>query len=349
VRRLVAAIAAVGALAACSGEAPRVEQSAPPTSYRITYEVTTGDTTTTEIHTVRRPFMGRVDIGDTSRVTDVGLLATSSPDTPWVRIQVPIAPAGGDVRPDAVLDDAIAAELVEEAGTRRIAGRSCRVVRLGGPMSGGTLTPVGAVAGESAEACVDGTGLVLAETWLVDGDVQREMEATSVEVGDVDDDVFAVPSGATDLTFRQGGGSVEAVARDEDPGFSERWRADVPDGFEHAGRYLVLPPQLGEPVDPSVPRSADVALLTDVWVRGADVLIIDQGAARGGGAPPWDERPYSKDVALGALGDGTVVFDLRLSEVRVARPDGGFVRVAGTLPPDRLVELARSLELEEDA
>jgi hypothetical protein len=347
VKNVVLAVALL--LAGCGrSEPPRVEREAAPTSYRITYEVTTGDVTTTEVHTVRRPFLGRIDIGDATRVTDAGVLATTSPGAPWVRIQVPIAPAAGDVRPDVVLDDAIEAGLAEEAGTRRVAGRSCRVVRLGGPMSGGTLTPIGAVAGESAEACVDGAGLVLAETWRADGETQRELRATSVEVGDVDDDVFAVPHGAEELTFRQGGGSVEAVDRDDDPGFAESWRADVPDGFEHAGRYLVLPPKLGEPVDPVVPRQADVALLTDVWVRGADVLIVDQGAVRGDGVPPWDDRPYSEDVALGALGDGVVVFDLRLSEVRVSRPDGGFVRVAGTLPPDRLVAVARSLELEED-
>jgi hypothetical protein len=318
-----------------------------PSAYTITYETTAAGVTSTEARTVHRPFLSRVDVGDTSRVTDAGVLATSSPGAPWVRIAVPIAPAGGDLRPDAVLDDAIEAGLVEVHGRDEVLGRSCRVIELGGPVSGGTLTPIGAVAGESAEVCIDDAGLVLRETWTVDGVVQRARRAVRVEIGDVDDDVFTVPEVARQLGFGDGGGSVRSVAADEDPGFAETWRATVPDGFRHTGRYLVLPPAVGTPVDPTMPRAADIALVTDVWTDGVDVLLLDQGAATGAAARPWDERPYTEPVSLGALGRGVVVFDLRLNEVRVDRPDGGFVRLAGTLPPGRLVQLARQLVLED--
>ncbi|HVM51882.1 MAG TPA: hypothetical protein VM262_01675 [Acidimicrobiales bacterium] len=358
-RVTVVALAVAGALAATVAYAAAggsgsvtVVDGAVPTAYRITYEVVTGGVPSTEVHTVRRPFQSRIEVGRATRVSDAGVLATTSDGASWVRIEVPLALAGGDLRPDAVLDDALAAGVVEVVGTRRVAGRPCRVVAFGGPVGGGTLTPVGAVAGESVEACIDGAGLVLAESWSVAGVVRREREAVRVEVGEVlgpvGDDVFGVPASASTLSFGDGGGSVRAVAPGEDPGFTERWQATVPAGFEHAGRWHVLPPAVGAPVDPTVPRAADVALVTDVWVRGPDLVLVDQGAVVGGGPPPWDDRPWGEPVDLGALGPGELVFDLRLSEVRVVRGDGGFVRVAGTLPPAELVAVARSLELEEE-
>ncbi len=343
------ALALVLLLAACGSDATSEDDAVAttPIAYRITYETTTGDATTTEDRAVLRPFLSRVETGGATRVTDVGLLATASSGAPWVRIEVPIAPAGGDLRPDAVLAAALDAGIVAERGSRRSLGRSCRGIELGGPVSSGTLTPIGAVAGESAEACIDDIGLVLAETWTVDGEVVLAREAVDVEVGDVASDAFSVPARAESLAFAQGGGSVRRVADDEDPGFAERCHLRAPAGFEHEGRYLVLPPALGATVDPSMPRRAEVALMTDVWTDGMDVVLLDQGAARGGASAPWDARPYTEEVDLGDAGSGVVVFDLRLNEVRVERPDGGFVRVAGTLPPDRLVAIARTLELEE--
>jgi hypothetical protein len=344
----LAAVIALLALAACADGTDGDGTSGVARSYRITYEIDDqGAMTTTEVRTVHRPFLGRVDTTGGIRITDAGVLATAPTDGEWVRIEVPIAPAGGDVRPDAVLDEALDAGIVEERGRREVAGRDCRVIALGGPVLGGTLTPIGAVEGESAVACIDDGGLVLAEMWTVDGATRRRIEAIDVEIGNVDDDVFSLSDTMQVLPYRSGGGSVRVVEDDEDPGFAERWRlATAPKGFEHAGRYAVLPPLLGQQVDATRPRVADVALLTDVWVDGADLVLVDQGAVRQGGAPPWDARPYVRRVDLGALGRGELVLDLRMSELRVTRPDGGFVRVAGTVAPARLIELARLLELE---
>jgi hypothetical protein len=349
VTRAVVVVVVLVLLAACDrspSARPAGGGDAAPVSYRISYRVTTGGTTATEVHTVRRPFLGRVDLDGATRVSDVGLLATASTGSSWLRMQIPVAPALGDVRPDVVLDDAIARGIARRHGERTVAGRRCRVVELGGPVTGGTLTPIGAVKGESAEACIAPDGLVLAESWRMQGKVQRDMTATKVDVGPVDDDAFDVPDGARVLSFKEGGGSVRPVTDDHDVPFAERWTIRVPAGFHHVGRYLVVPPALGAPVDPAAPRRAEVALVTDVWERGGDVLLLDQGATVGG-AEPGDERPYARQVHLGAIGDGTLVLDLRLDEVRVPRPDGGFVRVAGTLAPDRLLDVATTLRQED--
>jgi hypothetical protein len=282
----------------------------PVRSYRIVYEVEGGGE---EIVTVRRPFLGRVELeGGAVRVSDAGVLATRSGGAEWARIEVPIALAVGDLRGDLV-------DVPEDAPQRTLAGRTCRVVD---------------------ELCIDDAGLVLAD---------ERRTAVSVDVDDEPaDDLFDVPADAITLSFDAGGGAVEEIAVDGQPGFVETWTlSTVPAGFDHVARYAVAPPPLGAPVESTgMPRTADVALVTDVWVRGADVLLLDQGATVGGAPPPWSAARGEMDVELGELGRGTAVTDPRMNEVRATRPDDGFVRVAGTLPVRELVRIARSLERE---
>ena len=313
------------------------------TAYEITYRVTFADgAEVDETVAVSRPFRSATASGGTSRTSDAGVLATAGGDGRWVRIEVPIAPASGDVRIDAVLEEAVRAGHVERGRSRRIAGTSCRDHRFGGPVSSGVLTPVGTVPGEHADVCIDDRGLVLRESWAVDGVVRRLREAVDVSVGPVDDVVSTVPAAARRLSFAQGGGSTERVADDHDPGFAERWALDAPDGFAHAGRWVVAPPS-PQQLQPGEVRGPEVALVTDAWVDGADLVIFDQGATVPGVPPPWDERPVTEQVDLGLLGRAEVVWDLRASEVRILRPDQGFIRIAGTLPPSRLIAIARTL------
>lgn len=322
--------------------APSAGTTDPPISYAITYRVTHDDgTEVAERIEVARPFRSAVGAGDAERVSDLGLLATVGGDGQWVRIEVPLAIASGDLRPDAVLAAAVDAGHVEVRDEHRVAGVRCREHRFGGPVSSGVLTPVGAVPGEHADVCLDQRGLVLRERWVAGGRTLRERTATTVEVRAATPDV-TVPAGARPLPVEAGGGSVEAVAEDHDPGFSERWAIDEPAGFDHVGRWVVLPPSL-ERREPGIARTAQVALVTDAWRRGADLVLLDQGATVAGVAPPWDDRPITTRADLGRLGTADVAWDLRSSEVRLTRPDGGFVRVAGTLPPADLVALARTL------
>lgn len=311
--------------------------------YEITYRVTFADETEVEeTVAISRPFRSATRTADTGRVSDAGVLATVGGDGRWVELEVPIAPASGDVRIDAVLDAAVAAGHVEAGSTRRIADRTCREHRFGGPVSAGILTPVGTVPGEHADVCVTDDGLVLRERWVVDGAARRTREAVSVQVGRLDAERFAVPGEARSLSFDQGGGSTRAVAPDHDAGFAEHWALEAPAGFDRAGRWLVAPPS-PKPLEPGELRGAEIALISDAWVRGADLLVLDQGAAMPGIAPPWDDREVLERHDLGRLGAAEVAWDLRASEVRILRPDGGFLRLAGTLPPEQLLDIARTL------
>src|SRR5439155_118106 len=80
------------------------------------------------------------------------------------------------------------------------------------------------------------------------------------------------------------------------------WNLDQPpDGFTFKGRYAVTPPDtraFQQPLDEPKRVAVEVS---DVWVRGTDVLIMEQGVAtseRG----VFTARSFSEDVELGPLG-----------------------------------------------
>jgi hypothetical protein len=89
-------------------------------------------------------------------------------------------------------------------------------------------------------------------------------------------------------------------------------------------------------------RSSIIASVDDVWVDGADVLIVEQGGTLGGGEP-FSADKNARSVHAGPLGDGELAYTLRSSEVRVRTGGGRFVIVEGTLSPSRLLAVARSL------
>jgi hypothetical protein len=85
-----------------------------------------------------------------------------------------------------------------------------------------------------------------------------------------------------------------------------------------------------------------IGLYTDVWRRGPDLLLLDQGASETGG-PPFDASSRLGPITVPGLGPADLAVDSRLAEVRFTRPDGGFARLAGTVDPKDLVALAATL------
>lgn len=344
VAAMVAAALAWTVVTGDDGSPIVVSRVAEPESYRIVYETEFADSPAfEEVLQVQRPFRSRLDNPTNSRSSDLGELVTGGEDGA-VRIQVPIVPAGDDVRPSAVIDAAIDAGHLELLGTDRVAGRACRMIRFGGPVASGFLVPVGTEPDEFADVCIDGAGLVLSESWSIDGEVVRTRRAVEVTTGIPRFDTLEADR---ELAAREGGGAVRPTAAEEDPGFAEYWvLPDVPAGFEHLGRWAVVPPDPDLDATPGEPRVPGTAFVTDVWTRGGDIVILDQGAAVRGDSVPFDDRALTEQRRAGALGEVEVVWDLRMSEVRSRRDDGGFVRVAGTLPPDQLVAIAATLRLE---
>jgi len=319
---------------------PAIAGDAAPLSYRMVYEVDADGTASTEEHVVHRPFDAyiaqRDDAGQlvSEQWSTLGALVTRSKGAPAVRVDTPIAPAADDLRPD--LFDARLTEagrLVPE-GASEIGGRPCRRSSEAG------VTPDAVV----TTRCIDELGLVLEERWTQQGEVVRVLRAVELQLGEDVPDID-VPD-AEPLGAEMGNGAVTTLGTDEHPPFAEAFELPAPDGFTFVGRYAVVPPRLGPAsTDLHAPR---VALYTDVWRRGADLLLLDQGATTSG-PPPFDERSPSEEVELARLGTAELALDLRIAEVRLTRPDGGFVRLAGTVAPDELLRLAGSLDLLEVA
>lgn len=353
----VVAIRAGGSDDGDGGAFPPVEGTEAPDAYRIVYRVTTPDSTSLEEHVVRRPFLAHVvqrsNGGQVTaeRWSDLGVLVTRSQGAPAVAITTAIAPAASDLRPDHLADRLVAAGRLEVHEERiDVHGRTCRLMDEAGeaataepgPVDAGNLGSVPLL----VSRCVDDQGLVLEERWTtVDGTRVLTKRAEELQLGD-DVPEIVLPD-AEALPDSQGNGAIEEVDAAEPPPFLERFELPAPEGFTFVGRYAVVPARVSTSADPAA-LDVGLALYTDVWRRGPDLLLLDQGATTGAPAPfPPDTRIGETD--LGELGTAEVASDLRSAEVRLTRADHGFVRLAGTIPPTELVLLARTLQVLQEA
>ena len=324
--------------AACGGgddPAPPLVVGDVPDRYRITYRVETADAPdSTDVLVVDRPFDSRLETGSSTQVSTFRRVSFTGAGAAPVIVAQPPAPAASDLRLDLVLPN----DVVETRGRRTVAGRPCQVYRSGVPLSTGALSPP--TDDEHTDTCVDEAGLLLAEEYVVDGDVVLARTATEVELSpDVDAADFAI--GDPTVPVDRGGGSVlevEATSRRE----GSFWElAEPPAGFRHRGRYAVVPPQADVFADPT--REGElVASASDVYVRGHDVVVVDQGATLRG-AEAFPPTPGARVESIDGLGDAEVLLLPRGPEVRVRLDGGRFVRVFGTVPTDDLLAIARSL------
>ena len=298
----------------------------PPRAYAITYRITSDGAESTERVVARRPFSSRVEVdaGGAVVARRVSRFATLVVEGDEATSSLTVSPALGtaDVRPDAVLDSAVDAGIVERREVREVAGRTCQVHRFGSSAADGTIVPVGSTPGEHADVCIDGRGLVLEEWWVRDGKPLRQRLATDVDVGALVDDEMFTLTGERDAARSRSDGSIAPTTA------PAAFRIEPPRRFETLGRYDLTIAQVERTV------------IADVWTDGADLLVLEHGVG------DVDPHPYGTPVDLGAAGAGELVLDLRASEVRVAL--GGLtVRVYGTIAPDALVDVARSLRSEQ--
>jgi hypothetical protein len=321
-------------------DGPAVTFAEAPDTYAITYRVSTlaGDevTVSSERVVADRPFGSRVELESADdeivgrRVSRFGVLAVEGEGSARV---LSVAPALGtsDVRPDAVLGEAVERGLAERRERREVGERPCQVYRLGSTASDGSLVPAGTTVDEYADLCVDARGLVLEEWWVRDGRPLRHRLAV-----DVDD---AAPVAAAVLrldaersaTAAATDGSV--VASDQQPAFE----LDPPDDFGHVGRFDVTPAQLNPPGAAGGAAPPARTTIADVWTSDADFLVLDHGPGVIG------PHPYAVAVDLAGLGPGELILDLRASEVRITLGDGSTVRLYGTLAPEVLLAMAATI------
>jgi len=354
-RRLAPLAAACVLAAACSGGggaeeierdgAPVVEDAEPPRlgdlvpGYAVTYrveELVDGEVLESEAElTVVRPWRTRFEVGRLLRIADFGYFAEKEPgDETEVVTAVP-TPAPGDVRADLL-------DLGEPVAVREVHDRRCAVHRFGASLLTGVY-----VEGDTVEACIDGDGLVLEEVTTIDGEIVERRLATSVELDpSVADGDFRLP-GFDVRSPDAGGGSLQPVDPVSRPPGLFFQLAEPPDGFERSGRYAMVPPQRAR-LDDELTRSQYIAGVVEVWTRGLDVLVIEQGGTLGQ-VPPFGADPNGELVD--DLGEVAAVGELLrspgMNELRGLIPPGRYVKVRGTLPVDELLDAARALERAE--
>lgn len=332
-----------------------------PRSYRVVYRVDNfagGEhVVTTEDVRVNRPLESRVErrSGEPTRVavqvSTFGRFSTrAGPDSEPSSIVTPPELAASDLRFDVALDPAAEQGLVVPRDWRRVAGRDCRVFRTAGPVGTGELLPYRSGAGEHADVCVDEDGLLLEEVWTSGGRTIRRKLATEVELGHRFSEELLRHEGTPEAPM-EGGGSLRPVEPSSYPPGTSFLPTTVPDGFTLHGRYAVFPPQPNLTSDEATEEDRDRlrTSIVDVWTRGPDLLLLDQGGTLGNVDVFRRAAQADRIVVGGDIGDAEAdaILGLRMNEVRILRGRGAWVRVRGTLPIADLVAVARDLQRVE--
>lgn len=332
--------------------APAVEVTASPSSFRIVYRVedlgAENVVTRTDVVSVRRPWESRLDSSAgappggkrlSSQIATFGQRTNvSEGDEPAVVVLGPALPAS-DLRLAAVLAPATEAGRIERREVRRVLDRPCQVYRSGDYLSAAALTPPDPEL--YVDSCVDAAGLLLEEV-LVSKE-RRIARRIAVEVDEdpsLDDALF--PSSEGTVTPAKGGGSMRRLKEGTNPPSPFSVADAIPAGFASTGRFSVIPPQAENFGDDPEREGFRRAMVSDVYVRGVDVLIVEQGGTLRGGAP-FEVDPGSPTVDLGALGTGEIRFSGVGNQVRVLVGGGRFIQATGTLSPEELAAVLRSL------
>lgn len=333
-----------------------VQPVPPPDRYRIDYRVEVGPAGEALVSAdrllVERPFASRLETyggpepdGEpvSVEVAAFGRLRAQSETAPdAVVLAVPPAPGRSDTRILDALPAALADGAVEAREVRTVLGRRCRVHRSAFPLAVGDLVTAPS-AQDHTDTCIDGAGLVLEEVSVADGARVSRRIAIDVELDpDLDEELFAV--GEPTLDADEGGGFLaELVPGSRAPGdFHEP--AGPPDGFELRGRYAVVPPQ-AENFGDDTRRDQRRTFVSDVFVDGADVVVLDQGSTLGNVEP--FQGLQGTTVEIEGFEEGTLTYGRGGPVVLVRLGHGRFLRARGTVEPEVLVALLESLERVE--
>jgi hypothetical protein len=332
---------------------PRPMAFGPPAGrYRVEYRIEIGiknPAPETEVLSVDRPFgshlvtrsgapPGGKLVGD--QVSTLGKLRTVTDKGQMTVLAVLPDLAADDLRLDASALDLLAAGRIERRERRTVLGRECQVFRSAGPPQGSQLGSLATNSSDSVDSCISADGILLMQLRFFEGKLISRRIAVRLD----DQPSFRVNefSVREDVTITPANGGAAVVPQDPGtlpPGPS--WFLDhPPGGFSFSGHYAVA--EAAPPDRTGLPKLDRTGGFTDVFVRGPDVILLDQGGSEYG-AKPFQTDPLGHPVDLGSLGQGEAIVGPRLNTVRVLLDKSRYVRLAGTLPIDQLVDLARSL------
>src|SRR5437763_7240079 len=322
-----------------------LEPSVVPLDYHIVYRSTAGNAVTTEDLSVHRPFEASDTITDSSGATissvttRLGRQRIQAAGADPTVLEVAAAAASADTRLDAVAGDAAAHHALTMAGTDTFVGRQCHVVRTRAPLAS-TALDMRPTKAEHTDTCVDDAGLVLAERVVSHGKLVRQKVATKVDATPAPTNRFATTG--THLPRARGGGVTVTVSDDSRPPGIAFWQgARPPAGFTHLARLAVALPTPPTPPAGSQNVSPVITAIDDVYIRGGDVVVVEQGETLAGEHVPISTGTR---VDLGPLGSGQLVRSGLANSV-TAQPLNrtSYVRVTGTLRPAALIRIAASL------
>ncbi len=324
-----------------------------PTNYRASYLVEThapdrAPIVNTEKVWVRRPFQSRIETWTGKppgkqrldyRQSIFGTLTSVSPRAAPLNVAISPSLATGDLRIDIALRDAVRRHVVVVRERRRVYGRECQVYRAGGPITAGDLVAYSSKGDTYTDICVERHGIVLEEWWISKGKLLRRRAATSLHLGGaLSSSLFRIDVPEGDPAQR---GAITRVPEDAT---ASLWTLPAaPEGFRSLGRYVVARPTSSSNAFGG--DSLPTVSTTDAFVRGPDLVVIDQNAALARAAAA--EGRASFPVKVKGFEDVQLILDGRSNEIRMKTPDGSFVRVLGTLSPKRLVDIASQLKLVE--
>ena len=310
-----------------------------PHAYRIVYQELLNGTAQWEVLAVRRPFESAdLVYGNASPPSPFDHPVSGSVSTEGRLYDVDATglhdvggrqpgPPSGDQDLATQLPDMLRRGLATDAGrSRRVAGRSCHVYRFLEPPVG----PIRALGGSSEhdDLCLDGDGLVLAETWTLDGRVVMRRSATAVSMAGV-----AIPpvSGASPP-----GGTASRIS----PTIDQHGLLVQP--LPPSGFRALSPLQFTLP-DPQNPAALAAASVVWGFVDGANVVSVEAGSEQQGQLPWQADDTVTRTVRLVGLGLAQSAIRSDGAEIRIDLGGGNWVRVHGTIPVQALAEYANGL------
>jgi hypothetical protein len=324
-----------------------------PTTYRAVYRIENRAAkliVTTEKVWVRRPFTSRVETWRgappgtkilSTRQSAFGVLTSESPGSSGsLNIAVPPSLSSGDLRIDIALEEAIHDKTIIRRERREVYGRGCQVYRAGGPVLAGDVERYNPGKGTYADFCVDRNGIVVEEYWVDKGRLIRRRVATDVDVDpSISNRLFDITTPENPDIHR---GAVERITEEPSKEGLPLWTLPkTPKGFDELGRYGVVISDQAIPRMNVLSPSLAPASTSDVYVRGPDLLVVDQDPSLGRLISL--ERRLTRNIKLDKLKDGKLIVDGRMCEVRAQTPEGSYVRVFGTLEPSELIRFAEKL------
>src|SRR5439155_16644807 len=127
-------------------------------------------------------------------------------------------------------------------GHATLLNRSCQIYRSAAPLRGGSLMAL-RPGSTYVDTCIDGAGIVMRETQVSRGRTVFDRRAVLVQTGDSAVSGAQFEMNGAPTPFDSAGGAFTPLTLTSRPPGGSWAIAHLPRGFDHLGRFAVVPPQ----------------------------------------------------------------------------------------------------------